>query len=100
MVKIIFIKNNKRTEIEANVGASLLEAANNSGVELFGGCGGAGVCGTCHVYIDERFIKFLPEPENSELDILDIVSNSKENSRLACQVFIQENLYGMEVTIP
>ena len=61
MVNIIFRHNGKDTVVQANAGETLLEAANNAGVELFGGCGGAGVCGSCRVNIDSSYIDKLEE---------------------------------------
>ncbi len=100
MPKIIFEKDGVETIVEAQIGESLLEAASRSGVKLFGGCGGAGVCGTCHVYIDESFLDKINEPENDELDLLDVLPNAKPNSRLGCQVIVSDSCDGMRVVIP
>ena len=100
MPKIIFIKDGVETVVDAQIGENLLEAANRSGVKLFGGCGGAGVCGTCHVYIDESYMNKINEAEGEELDLLDVLQNSKPNSRLGCQVIVSEDCDGMKVVIP
>ncbi len=100
MAKIIFRTNKGDTIVEAENGESLLEVANKAGVELFGGCGGAGVCGSCHVYIDPEFFSKLEEASFNEQDLLDIVPNGKFNSRLACQVKVSDALDGMTVIIP
>lgn len=100
MPKIIFKTEDKEITIDAIVGETLLEAANRSDIPLFGGCGGAGVCGTCHVFIDQEFLKKLNEPALEELDLIDVLPNGNSNSRLACQITITEDLDGMVVTIP
>ena len=100
MVNIIFRHNGKDTVAQTNAGETLLEAANNAGVELFGGCGGAGVCGSCRVNIDSSYIDKLEEPSFEEQDLLDAIANGNKNTRLACQVTISDALDGMIVEIP
>lgn len=100
MAKITFKVGNEETIVEAINGETLLEAANRSGVKLFGGCSGAGVCGTCHVFIDPKFVEKLNEASSEELDLLEILPNGKMNSRLACQVVISDDFDGLVVTIP
>ncbi|MDR0640225.1 MAG: 2Fe-2S iron-sulfur cluster binding domain-containing protein [Holosporales bacterium] len=100
MVRIIFKTSAGESEIEANVGETILGAANRCGVKLFGGCSGAGVCGTCHVLIDPSFLDKAGEPSDHEADLVGVLPKSAPNSRLACQVVITEALDGMTVTIP
>lgn len=100
MVKIIFKSGTEEISVNAEVGSSLLEVAKDNGIKLFGGCDGAGVCGTCHVYIDEEFISKVNEASPSEEDIIDVLLNGKINSRLACQIIVTEQLDGLTVTIP
>lgn len=100
MAKIIFRINGKDTAVNATNGETLLEVANNAGIELFGGCGGAGICGSCHVYIDNEYIKKLNDASFEEQDLLDSLPQGKINSRLACQVVVSDKLDGMIVEIP
>jgi 2Fe-2S ferredoxin len=100
MVKITFINGNEERLIETKTGETLLEAAVRNGINLYGGCSGAGVCGTCHVLIDRSFVNKLNEPSNEELDLLEVLQNTGDNSRLACQVIITDDLDGSVVTIP
>ena len=100
MPKITFRSNNFETTVNAVVGDTLLETANKNNIELFGGCGGAGVCGTCHVFIDSEHFDKLNEKSEDEEDLLDVLPNGRVSSRLACQVVVSEDLDGMIVTIP
>lgn len=100
MPKIIFKSENKEIIVNAVVGETLLETANKAEVPLFGGCGGAGVCGTCHVFIDQEYLKKINEPALEELDLIEVLPNGNSNSRLSCQIVITEELDGMTVTIP
>lgn len=100
MPKIIFQFDNTEIEVNAIVGDTLLETAKKNGIKLFGGCDGAGVCGTCHVFIDPNYISKVNEATFDEQDLLDVLSNGKTNSRLACQIVVTEQLDGMKVVIP
>ncbi len=100
MPKIIFKTEDQEIAVEANVGETLLMAAERAETPLFGGCGGAGVCGTCHVFIEPSYLKKLNEASLDELDLIEVLPNGKMNSRLACQIIINEDLDGMIVTIP
>ena len=100
MAKITFRTNEGDTVVEAKNGETLLEVANNAGVELFGGCGGAGVCGSCHVYIEPDFVDKMEEASFNEQDLLEVLPNAKFNSRLACQIIVSEALDGLVVIIP
>ena len=96
MAKIIFRSNGVDTAVDAQNGETLLEVATKAGVELFGGCGGAGVCGSCHVYISNEHLPKLNDATFEEQDLLEALPNGKVNSRLACQVVISDECDGME----
>lgn len=100
MPKIIFKSDDNEIVVDAVVGETLLETASKANTGLFGGCGGAGVCGTCHVFIEPKFLEKLPQASLEELDLIDVLPNCAINSRLACRIVISEDLDGMVVTIP
>ena len=100
MAQVIFRSINGDKIVEAQSGKTLLEVAEEADVGLFGGCGGAGVCGSCHVYIDPKYMREIKEASFEEQDLLEAVPNVKVNSRLACQVIISDKLDGMIVEIP
>ena len=101
MVKITFIqKNGTKVEVEANVGQTLLEVAEQNNIDLIGACGGSCACGSCHVYIDEETLKKIEPAKDDEENVLDVVFNLQSNSRLACQVVVSEVMDGAIITIP
>lgn len=64
-------------------------------------CGGIAACSTCHVYIpDPKDFKKLPEPEESELDLLDLAVHRQDNSRLGCQITLTRDLQGITFQLP
>lgn len=99
-VKIIFRIYGRDREVDACIGDSILETAKKNKLRLMGACGGVGLCGACHVYIDEEFIPKLNEKTEREKNFLSIFPITKDNSRLACQVIISEDLDGMTVIVP
>ena len=103
MPSLYFIQaNGGQYDAEAAVGQTLLQAAEESGIDGFlAECGGSGTCGTCHCYIDPAQSGWLPAPEPAELEMLDFVADERRpNSRLACQIKVTAQLEGLKVQIP
>lgn len=61
-----------------------------------GVCGGMAMCASCQVYILEGSEK-LEEMSDEEDAMLGEAFHVQHNSRLGCQIFITENLEGLEV---
>lgn len=90
-------------QFEANVepGTSLMHAAVDNGIDgIVGECGGSCACATCHCYIDETWLSKAEPASQTERDMLDCVNDPQENSRLACQVKVTEELDGITVHMP
>jgi len=102
MPKITFIQANGETKIiDAEVGKSVMEAAVRNGVSgIPADCGGACSCATCHCYINDAFLGRLNPASADELDMLEFADNVQPNSRLTCQIKMQDQLDGLVVTIP
>ena len=62
-----------------------------------GVCGGMAMCASCQCYVISKHK--LPEMQDEEEAMLSEVFNTKENSRLSCQIPITENLNNLEVKI-
>lgn len=99
MINIIFKHNDKEFKIQANEGETLLECALRNNVPLIGGCGGAGICGSCNVEIDSEYINKIPEADFNEKDIIEYLPMYKPTTRLACQVIVKKEMDGMTVSI-
>ncbi len=88
-------------EVEALIGDSVMMAASKAGVEgIEAECGGSGMCGTCHCYVDEATVENLPPPEKSESNILQWVIEPQANSRLSCQLVVTDILEGTLFEVP
>ena len=99
-MNITFIsKDGSKIEAKFEEGQSILEVAKNNSVDINSNCEGFGVCGSCHVKI-ENLLEKLPPISDSENDTLDLVSGLSSNSRLACQIILNKDLDGLIVKIP
>ena len=101
MSKIIFYEEkDKRKEIEAQPGQTLLEVAREYEIDIEGTCEGNLACATCHLIIDKDWFFKLPEATEDEIDMLDLVSGLTVNSRLGCQITVTADLDGLIVFLP
>jgi ferredoxin, 2Fe-2S len=102
MVRVIFIEHDGTThDIEAPEGWTLMEAAVKNGVSgIDGDCGGVCACATCHVFIEPVWLGRLGDQEAGEIDLLELSTDVKPNSRLACQIALDVSLDGLTVRMP
>ena len=102
MAKIIYkdYQGNSKT-IEVENGLSVMEGAIQNNIPgIDADCGGAMVCATCHVYVEENWFNKLTKSEDAEVDMIDMAYEPKKNSRLSCQIIVSDELDGLEVTTP
>ncbi len=86
--------------LEAPEGVSLMQVATGAGIAgIVAECGGSAICATCHVYVDQEWFDKLPPPSDDEEDLLYSTLDKKPNSRLSCQILLNEDLDGMRVTL-
>ena len=63
-------------------------------------CGGGLSCATCHVYVDESWMAAVGEPTNKvETVLMESLDSHQHNSRLSCQIHLEESLDGLTVTV-
>ena len=87
--------------IEVKSGLSVMEGAIQKEIPgIDADCGGSMACATCHVYVDDKWLDKIPKAEDAEIDMIDMAFEPKKNSRLSCQIIINEELDGLEVTTP
>jgi 2Fe-2S ferredoxin len=93
MAEITFVHpDGTRESIDAPSDESVMDAAFDNDVDgLLGDCGGNAMCATCHVYVLEPAVESLPAPSVAEAGMLDTTAAPRrENSRLSCQLFLDE----------
>lgn len=87
-------------ELELRTGQSLMQLITEAGFnDLLALCGGVCSCATCHVYIDPDFFDKLPARSEDEQELLEASDHYRDNSRLSCQVLLDDSLDGMPATI-
>lgn len=87
--------------VEARTGDSLMKAATDNGVPgIEGDCGGACSCATCHVYVEADWLSRLETQSATEADMIEFAVDARENSRLSCQITIEDSLAGLVVRTP
>ena len=97
---IVTTREGEDHSLEAGSGLSLMEVIRDAGIdELLALCGGCCSCATCHVKVDPAFASALPPISEDESDLLYSSDHRDEYSRLSCQIFVDEKLDGLRVTI-
>lgn len=97
---IVIDRAGNQQVLECEPGLSAMEVVRDAGIDgLAALCGGVCSCATCHVYVDAPVPDALPQISNDEDDLLDSSRHRRENSRLSCQIRMQESLSGLRITI-
>lgn len=98
MVRVIDRDGIER-ELEAPSGATLMEPLRDMDDGVAAICGGMCSCATCHVYVDADWVAKLPAPMSDESDMLGDLVSRRANSRLSCQIVLNDALSGLKVSI-
>ena len=86
-------------EITGIDGWQIMELIRDEGLPIKAECGGSCACATCHVYVDQAWMDKLEEKGEEEIDMLDLAFDIQENSRLSCQLTMNQALNGLKVTL-
>ena len=101
MPTITFVKpDGSKLSVTAPVGTTILEIAQEHGLNLEGACEGSMACSTCHVIVDDTYFTLLDCASEDEEDILDLASGLTATSRLGCQIVVSERLDGLILYVP
>ena len=101
MIAVRFIGRDGRvTEASAAPGARLLDVAQANGQPLEGTCEGQMACSTCHVIVAAEDFARLPPAGEEEEDLLDLAAHVTRTSRLACQIWLTDELGSLTIRMP
>jgi ferredoxin len=100
LVRFISANGDEEMEVLAQLGARLLDVAQEVGQPLEGTCEGQMACSTCHVIVDAADFAKLPRASEEEEDMLDLALGATRTSRLACQIVLTPAIDGLTVRIP
>ncbi len=102
MPQITYIEfNGTPHRLDVEPGLTLMHGARDNNIPgIAADCGGACVCGTCHVYIDEAWRERIGGRTAIESATIEFSSDVTPHSRLACQITITDALDGLVVRLP
>ena len=102
MARITFIESNGTGHVvEAQPGMSLMQTAIGNRIPgIVAECGGNCACGTCCVYVEERWRDRTGLPADMENATMEIRDDPTPGRRLSCQIAVTEDLDGLVVRIP
>lgn len=83
--------------VPVDIDLNLMEIAKANELPVEGTCGGMALCASCHMYIISDHE--LNEPSHDEIIMLDQAFFVEENSRLGCQIKVNEKLDGLTVKL-
>ena len=98
---IIFVKDRDGEEhqLKADEGLTIMEIIRDAGLDIEAACGGCCACATCHVYVEDKWLKKLNGINEDEESMLDQAFNVKKESRLGCQIDFNNGLDGIKLTL-
>ena len=100
-VTVTFVKpDGIEVKIQTEPGVSLLQLAQEEGLDIEGACEGNMACSTCHMIVAEEYFDRLPEASEDEEEMLDLASGLTATSRLGCQVDVTADLDGLTLYLP
>ncbi|PSL17887.1 2Fe-2S iron-sulfur cluster-binding protein [Shimia abyssi] len=92
------------TQITAEVanGTNLMQAAVDNNVPgVIGECGGCLSCATCHIYVEDAWVKKTGAVDDFEDAMLDVAeAERRDTSRLSCQIEATDALDGLHLIVP
>ena len=103
MLEVTFVTaDGQRRVLTVDADVSVMKCALGNGVPgIIAECGGAMMCATCHVYIDERDLARMGPISAVENEMLDCtVAERRPESRLSCQLLMTPALDGLVVHVP
>lgn len=103
MPQITYVQpDGTRLSVAAQAGATVMLTAVANGVAgIVAECGGAAMCATCHVYLDEASAANVAPVSEVENEMLDsAASGRRDNSRLSCQLVLAPGIDEIIVHVP
>lgn len=84
------------TEVELEAGKNLCKALLEKGIKIEHACEMSKACTTCHVVVRKGF-NSLDEMDDIEADLLDRAWGLEPDSRLSCQVMLEDEDLTIEI---
>ncbi|MCH2021592.1 MAG: 2Fe-2S iron-sulfur cluster-binding protein [Saprospiraceae bacterium] len=100
MINVTIIDRDGKThkhEAPTNMNMNMMEFCRAVELPVEGICGGMALCASCHMYVETEHV--LPEQSEDEEDMLDQAFFVEGNSRLGCQIKLNNDLEGLIVRL-
>jgi ferredoxin len=96
----VHARDGSERTISTTPGSSLMEVLRDHGFdEVVAICGGCCSCATCHIYVEQGPQGLEQFSSSDENDLLDSSVNRQPNSRLACQILLDDSIESLSVRI-
>ena len=92
-------RDGNKHSLEFDSSSTLMEIIRDEGMDIEAACGGCCACATCHVYIDDKWLNKLEPKNDDEESMLDQAFDVRKNSRLSCQIDLNDELDGLELEL-
>ena len=100
-IRVTFVQpSGNEIQTVGEAGMSVLQLAQENGIEMEGACEGNMACSTCHVIVDNDFFSKLPRATDDEEDMLDLAVGLTATSRLGCQIVLEQSHDGLRLFLP
>ena len=88
-------------ELEAptDMNMNVMELCKSAELPVEGTCGGMAMCASCHCYVESAHAESMPEKSDDEEDMLDEAFHVTDQSRLGCQIRLEDALEGMVIRL-
>lgn len=100
MIKLTILdRKGTAHEVDAptDMNMNIMELCKAYELPVKGTCGGMAMCSTCHCYILSEHD--LPEMQDAEEDMLDQAFFVEDNSRLGCQLMLNDSMDGLKIQL-
>lgn len=103
MPRIVYIEpHGSVVPLQLAPGQSVMRGAMDAGLQgIEAQCGGNCACATCHCYVQPEWLDKLKPASEDELVMLNnVAAERRPNSRLSCQLMVENALDGLTVQFP
>ena len=84
-------------EAPTDMNMNLMELCKAYELPVAGTCGGMALCSACHVYVESE--NSLSDMSDDEIAMLDSTFFVQNNSRLGCQLHLNNDMDGLQVRL-